>query len=143
MPEKVKEIQRATIDSGDRDRGFRDRDRRFRKTGRNRSRSNEIAGHVRPKQAVTIERNGWSRWAEIRTRAWVEAQLEEFRLYWGDTGERRKSWDATFINRLQALQSRQPKNPPDEPEQRLADKDYAAGATPPEQIPWLKRTLEG
>jgi len=54
MPEKLKEIQRATIDSGDRDRWFRDRDRRFRKSGENRSRWNGIVGHVRPKRAVTI-----------------------------------------------------------------------------------------
>jgi len=67
MPEKIKEIQHATIDSGDRDRWSRYRDRRFRKTGENRSRSNGIAGHVRPKRAVTIKRNGWSRWAEIRS----------------------------------------------------------------------------
>jgi hypothetical protein len=38
-------------------------------------------------------------WAAKRgmTRTWVEAQTEEFLLYWTDTGEARKSWDATFI----------------------------------------------
>jgi len=44
VPEKVKETRRATINSGD-------RDRRFRKTGQNRSRSNAIAGHEGPKYA--------------------------------------------------------------------------------------------
>jgi hypothetical protein len=67
-------------------------------------------------------------WAAKRgmTRTWVEAQIEEFLAYWTDTGERRKSWDATFINRLQA---RQPKDEAHEPEPRLADKDYLTGAT--------------
>lgn len=68
---------------------------------------------------------------------WVEAQIDEFLVYWTDTGECRKSWDATFINRLQALRANQPKEQPDEPEPRLADKDYLTGATPLNQIPWL------
>ena len=78
-------------------------------------------------------------WAVKRgmTRTWVEAQIEEFLVYWGDTGERRKSWDATFINRLQALQANQAKDQAHEPEPRLADKDYLTGATPIDQIPWL------
>jgi hypothetical protein len=78
-------------------------------------------------------------WAAKRgmTRTWVEAQIEEFVVYWTDTGERRKSWDATFINRLQALQTNQPKDQAHEPEPRLADKDYLTGATPLDQIPWL------
>ena len=78
-------------------------------------------------------------WAVKRgmTRTWVEAQIEEFLVYWGDTGERRKSWDATFINRLQALQANQPNDQAHEPEPRLADKDYRTGATPLDQIPWL------
>jgi hypothetical protein len=78
-------------------------------------------------------------WAANRgmSRTWVEAQIEEFLVYWGDTGERRKSWDATFINRLQALQANQPKDQAHEPEPRLADKDYLTGATPIDQIPWL------
>jgi len=78
-------------------------------------------------------------WAATRgmTRTWVEAQIEEFLVYWGDTGERRKSWDATFINRLQALQANQPNDQAHEPEPRLADKDYSIGATPLDQIPWL------
>ncbi len=78
-------------------------------------------------------------WAAKRgmTRTWVEAQIEEFLVYWGDTGERRKSWDATFINRLQALQASQPRDQSHEPEPRLADKDYLTGATPLDQIPWL------
>ena len=78
-------------------------------------------------------------WAATRgmTRTWVEAQIEEFLVYWGDTGERRKSWDATFINRLQALQAHQPNDQAHEPEPRLADKDYSIGATPLDQIPWL------
>ena len=78
-------------------------------------------------------------WAATRgmTRTWVEAQIEEFLVYWGDTGERRKSWDATFINRLQSLQANQPNDQGHEPEPRLADKDYSIGATPLDQIPWL------
>ena len=78
-------------------------------------------------------------WAAKRgmTRTWVEAQIEEFLVYWGDTGERRKSWDATFINRLQVLQANQPNDQAHEPEPRLADKDYRIGATPLDQIPWL------
>ncbi len=78
-------------------------------------------------------------WAVKRgmTRAWVEAQIEEFLVYWGDTEERRKSWDATFINRLQSLQASQPNDQAHEPEPRLADKDYRTGATPLDQIPWL------
>jgi len=78
-------------------------------------------------------------WAAKRgmTRTWVEAQIEEFVVYWTDTGERRKSWDATFINRLQTLQANQAKDQAHEPEPRLADKDYLTGATPLDQIPWL------
>jgi hypothetical protein len=78
-------------------------------------------------------------WAAKRgmTRTWVEAQIEEFLVYWTDTGERRKSWDATFINRLQTLQVNQAKDQAHEPEPRLADKDYLTGATPLDQIPWL------
>jgi hypothetical protein len=78
-------------------------------------------------------------WAAKRgmTSTWVEAQIEEFLVYWSDTGERRKSWDATFINRLQALQASQPRDQSHEPEPRLADKDYLTGATPLDQIPWL------
>jgi len=78
-------------------------------------------------------------WAAKRgmTSTWVEAQIEEFLVYWGDTRERRKSWDATFINRLQALQANQPRDQSHEPEPRLADKDYLTGATPLDQIPWL------
>ncbi|MEA1053890.1 DnaT-like ssDNA-binding domain-containing protein, partial [Lamprobacter modestohalophilus] len=42
-------------------------------------------------------------WALKRglTRDWVQAQIDEFIIYWRDCGESRKSWDATFINRLQ------------------------------------------
>jgi len=78
-------------------------------------------------------------WAAKRgmNRTWVETQIEEFLVYWSDTGERRKSWDATFINRLQALQANQPRDQAREPEPRLADKDYLTGATPLDQIPWL------
>ena len=78
-------------------------------------------------------------WATKRgmTHTWVEAQIEEFLVYWTDTGEHRKSWDATFINRLQALQANQAKGQAHETEPRLADKDYLSGATPLDQIPWL------
>jgi hypothetical protein len=74
------------------------------------------------------------------TPTWVEAQIDEFLVYWTDTGEARKSWDATFINRLQALQAKQPKDHLHEPEPRLADKDYLTGATPLDEIPWLNPT---
>lgn len=79
-------------------------------------------------------------WAHKRglTREWVQAQIDEFVIYWRDCGESRKSWDATFINRLQLLQSRMTKEPPHETRQRLADKDYAAGTTPLDQIDWLR-----
>ena len=79
-------------------------------------------------------------WAHKRglTRDWVQAQIDEFVIYWRDCGESRKSWDATFINRLQLLQSRMSKGPTHETRQRLADKDYAAGATPLDQIDWLR-----
>ena len=81
-------------------------------------------------------------WAATRgmTRTWVEAQIEEFLVYWGDTGERRTSWDAIFINRLQALQASPPNDQSHESEPRLADKDYSIGATPLDQIPWLNPT---
>ena len=72
------------------------------------------------------------------TRAWAEAQIDEFVISWRDTGGRRKSWDATFINRLRTLQANAEKGQAHEPEQRLADKDYTEGATPLDQIPWLQ-----
>ena len=85
-------------------------------------------------------------WAEKQglTKDWVDAQLDEFVIYWSDAGERRKSWDATFINRLKWLNAHptthSPRSSSDETIQHtgLADKDYASGATPPEQIPWLR-----
>jgi hypothetical protein len=86
-------------------------------------------------------------WAEKQglTKDWVDAQVDEFVIYWTDAGERRKSWDASFINRLTWLnlnphQSTHSRSRTDETIQhtRLADKDYASGATPPEQIPWLR-----
>jgi len=85
-------------------------------------------------------------WAEKQglTKDWVDTQLDEFVIYWSDAGERRKSWDATFINRLKWLNAHPTthshRNPSDETTQHtgLADKDYASGATPPEQIPWLR-----
>lgn len=64
---KVEKFQRLPMDSGHRDRRFRDRDRRFRELTRNRSRSNGISGHHRPEWAVTIKRNEWSRSRGIRT----------------------------------------------------------------------------
>jgi DNA-binding transcriptional ArsR family regulator len=68
----------------------------------------------------------------------VNAQIDEFVVYWSDAGERRKSWEATFIHRLQALQARQTQRQDHAPKPRLADKDYARGATPLEKIPWLR-----
>jgi len=76
-------------------------------------------------------------------RAWVEAQVDEFVVYWSDTGERRKSWDATFIKRLQTLQANAAKGQDHEPQQRLADKDYGNEATPLDQIPWLRTKAHG
>jgi len=77
------------------------------------------------------------------TRAWVEAQVDEFVVYWSETGQWRKSWDATFIQRLQRLQANAAKGQDHEPQQRLADKDYGNGATPLDQIPWLRPTAHG
>ena len=70
-------------------------------------------------------------------RDWVQDQVEEFVAYWSDTGSHRTSWDATFIQRLQTLQARTTQRPSHEPTGRLADKDYARGATPLDRIPWL------
>jgi hypothetical protein len=79
-------------------------------------------------------------WAQKRglDRAWVQEQIEEFVIYWRDCGESRKSWDATFINRLQLLQSRMSDRPTHETRPRLAAKDYASGATPLDHIDWLR-----
>jgi hypothetical protein len=77
------------------------------------------------------------------TPAWVEAQVDEFVAYWSETGQRRKSWDATFIQRLQRLQANAAKDQDHEPQQRLADKDYGNGATPLDQIPWLRPSAHG
>jgi hypothetical protein len=84
-------------------------------------------------------------WAakQAMTRPWVEAQVDEFLVYWSDTGECRKSWDATFINRLRSVQAQQPAGTSDAPRQRLSAKDYRQGATPLAAIPWLKRTADG
>ncbi|UHD15031.1 DnaT-like ssDNA-binding domain-containing protein [Thiocapsa bogorovii] len=70
-------------------------------------------------------------------RDWVQEQVQEFVAYWTDAGSHRTSWDATFIQRLQTLQARTTQRPPHEPTGRLADKDYARGATPLDRIPWL------
>jgi hypothetical protein len=84
-------------------------------------------------------------WAEKQgiTREWVQAQVDEFLVYWTDAGEHRKSWDATFINRLQTLQAKAPKGQDNEPKRRLADKDYNEGATPLDQIPWMRPASVG
>ncbi|MFB1489736.1 MULTISPECIES: DnaT-like ssDNA-binding domain-containing protein [unclassified Thiocapsa] len=71
------------------------------------------------------------------TRTWAAAQVDEFVVYWTDTGTQRDSWDATFINRLRTLQASDATRQDHEPEPRLADKDYSVGATPLDQIPWL------
>jgi hypothetical protein len=70
-------------------------------------------------------------------RAWVEAQIDEFVVYWSETGEARRSWGATFMNRLQQLKAGQASTEDEDPERGLADKDYSQGATPLDQIPWL------
>ncbi len=77
------------------------------------------------------------------TRVWVQDQVDEFLVYWTDAGERRKSWDASFINRLQTLQAHRAKGQDHEPQRRLADKDYREGATPFDQISWIRRTSVG
>jgi hypothetical protein len=84
-------------------------------------------------------------WADKQgmTREWVIAQIDEFIVYWRDTGERRKSWDATFINRLRTLQANAAKGQDHEPEHRRADKDYTNGATPLDQIPWIRPAAAG
>jgi hypothetical protein len=84
-------------------------------------------------------------WAatQAMTRPWVEAQVDEFLVYWSDTGECRKSWDATFINRLRSVQAQQPAGISDAPRQRLSAKDYRQGATPLAAIPWLRRSADG
>ncbi|WP_323706236.1 DnaT-like ssDNA-binding domain-containing protein [Thiorhodovibrio frisius] len=74
-------------------------------------------------------------------RDWVEDQVDEFITFWTDAGIRRRSWDATFMHRLEYLQTR----PITKKQEKthvishtgLADKDYASGATPIDQIPWL------
>jgi hypothetical protein len=71
----------------------------------------------------------------------VEDQVDEFITFWTDAGMRRLSWDATFMHRLEYLQTR----PIPKKQEKtnaishtgLADKDYASGATPIDQIPWL------
>ncbi|WP_223296628.1 DnaT-like ssDNA-binding domain-containing protein [Thiorhodovibrio frisius] len=75
------------------------------------------------------------------TRDWVEDQVDEFITFWTDAGIKRRSWDATFIHRMQYLQTHQK---PQKQEKThvishtgLADKDYDKGATPFDQIPWL------
>ena len=71
----------------------------------------------------------------------MEDQVDEFITFWTDAGIRRRSWDATFMHRLEYLQTR----PITKKQEKthvishtgLADKDYASGATPIDQIPWL------
>ncbi|MBK1620700.1 hypothetical protein CKO42_20150 [Lamprobacter modestohalophilus] len=91
-------------------------------------------------------------WAEKQglTKDWVDAQVDEFVIYWTDAGERRKSWDASFINRLTWLnlnphQSTHSRSRTDERIQHtgLADKDYASDATPLEDIPWMRAAAVG
>lgn len=108
------------------------------RTANGRGKATPIAPNWRPGERVFD-------WAAKQgmTREWVQAQVDEFLVYWGDTRERRKSWDATFINRLQTLQANQAKGQDHEPERRLADKDYRKGATPFDQIPWIRRTSVG
>ncbi|MCU0974069.1 MAG: DnaT-like ssDNA-binding domain-containing protein [Burkholderiales bacterium] len=77
------------------------------------------------------------------TRAWVAAQVAEFVVYWSDAGEARRSWDATFMNRLRALQAQAPRGANDASVQPLAAKDYRSGATPLADIPWLKAAAVG
>ena len=103
------------------------------------TRSGQILNDWRPGERVFA-------WAGKRglTRDWVSAQVDEFVVYWSDVGSARKSWDATFINRLRDLQARPGRTRHDAtPEQNLAAKDYRAGATPLERIPWLDTTALG
>lgn len=81
-------------------------------------------------------------WAEKQgmPAQWVEDQVDEFVVYWTDRSEARKSWDATFMNRLRTLHeqrsvdNRRGNNGPDS---NHVGKDYAAGATPIDAIPWM------
>lgn len=78
------------------------------------------------------------------SRDWVEDQVDEFITFWTDAGIRRRSWDATFIHRMEYLLTR----PIPKKQEKthvishtgLADKDYDKGATPFDQIPWLNDT---
>ena len=74
---------------------------------------------------------------------WVRAQVGEFVIYWTDAGTARRSWDATFINRLRDLQAPARRTQNHAPAQPGPVKDYAAGATPTECIPWLDATALG
>ena len=74
---------------------------------------------------------------------WVRAQVDEFVVYWTDAGTSRLSWDATFINRLRDLQVPARRTRNHAPAQPGPVKDYAAGATPTECIPWLDATALG
>jgi len=53
------------------------------------------------------------RWGEERGLAscWIDQQVTEFIAYWSDCGKPMKSWDATFLNRLQRILER-PRNEP-------------------------------
>jgi len=74
---------------------------------------------------------------------WVEDQVDEFVVYWTDRGDDRKSWDATFMNRLRALQAQRTKGKSDATRQPFAAKDYRKGSTPLDEIPWLGSAAVG
>jgi hypothetical protein len=92
-------------------------------------------------------------WAEAHAmgRAQVDDELAEFRIYWGDAGVNRASWDATLINRLKQLIDRRTsartgatptlsrRSPDAETHVRdaCAEPSFDDGATPLECIPWL------
>ena len=74
---------------------------------------------------------------------WVEEQVDEFVIYWTDRGDSRKSWDATFMNRMRTLQAQRPIRKSDATHRPLAAKDYRKGSTPLEEIPWVESAAVG
>jgi hypothetical protein len=92
-------------------------------------------------------------WAEAHamSRAQVDDELAEFRIYWGDAGVNRASWDATLINRLKQLidrrssartgatptLSRRSLDAETHVRNACAEPSFDGGATPLECIPWL------
>jgi hypothetical protein len=107
-----------------------------------------IGGGGRPPQPIPRDWQPGERvyaWAQKQgtNRNWVAAQVDEFVVYWSDRGDRRASWDATFMNRLRTLQAQHPTGTSDATGQPLVAKDYREGATPLDRIPWLDAAAVG